>query len=80
MTTIIPVSLELIADELKGVRAIADKWISKIEAGVPGITAAVVDPNNNFDLEDFIRELCGELLVASGKCETLSSVVGDNLR
>ena len=57
--------------EMKGSRDILDAWVSKVEEGLPLIDL----PATPEQLEDFLRALCGELLIVSAKCESLSNVI-----
>lgn len=67
----LPVTQETILAEMKGARDILDSWIAKVGEGIP-----VVDlPASPEQLEDFLRALCGELLITSAKCESLSHVL-----
>jgi len=65
------VTHETMLAELKSSKLIMDTWIQKIEEGIPGIDI----PAPPDQLEDFMRSLCGELLIVSGKCENLSNVL-----
>lgn len=67
----LPVEQDLIRSELVGTKEILEKWISRVEAGLPMLD----QPGTEQALDDFIRALCGELLVAAGRCETLSAVL-----
>lgn len=65
------VTQETILSEMKGARDILDAWIIKVGEGIP-----VVDlPASPEQLEDFLRSLCGELLIVTAKCESLSNVL-----
>lgn len=66
------VDQDTILSELKTSKAILDKWIENIGAGVPVLDIPTSSPEQ---LEDFVRALCGELLIVTGKCESLSNVL-----
>jgi len=67
----LPVTQETLLAEMKGARDILDFWITKVEQGIP-----VVDlPAPPEQLEDFLRGLCGELLLTGSKCENLSNIL-----
>lgn len=68
----LPVEPETIVEEMKSARAILDKWIKSVEEGVPVIDIPTGSPEQ---LEDFVRALCGELLIVTAKCESLSNVL-----
>lgn len=73
----LPVSRDLLLTELTSARDYLVKWISIIEEGIPGVDIPVSSGNSEDRLDEFIRELCGELRVISGKCDTLAEVVAD---
>lgn len=68
---LLSVTQETIISEMKGARDILDSWIAKVGEGIP-----VVDlPASPEQLEDFLRAFCGELLIVTAKCESLSNVL-----
>lgn len=67
----LPVSGSVMVSEMKGVVSILEKWITEVESGLPGIDV----PGSEENLEDKMRTLCGELMVCSGKCETLVAAI-----
>jgi hypothetical protein len=70
---VLPVSTPVILAELKSARKILTKWIKKIEAeGIPGVDGA---PAPQETIDDYLRELEGELLMISGKTSVLSNVL-----
>jgi len=66
----LPVSPEVMKNELETARAIMVKWQEKMD-NVPGVHL----PANPEELERFLRELIGELQVVSGKCDTLAEAL-----
>lgn len=70
------VSSPVILSELESLKVIAEKWIEKIQTGIPGVDLPAPDDR----LELFLRELCGELLLCAGKCESLSTVLSGEVR
>lgn len=69
----LPISPDVLHNELETARAIMDKWTTLIgEKGIPGVDT----PAPLQDTERFLREMIGELQVVSGKCDTLAEVVG----
>jgi hypothetical protein len=69
----LPISPDVMYDELKGARAILDKWIKKLEdKQIPNIDMPGTDPNA---LAYFLNELVGELHVASNKCDSIAEII-----
>jgi hypothetical protein len=72
----LPVSTEVMLSELSTTKLILDKWMTAIAKGIP-----VIDiPTEEINLHKFLRELCGELRIASNKCDSLSETIMDVLR
>ena len=67
----LPVSREVIISQMTASRDILTKWIGKVDEGIP----AVDIPAPQEELENFLRALCGELLIVSGSTEVLSNVL-----
>lgn len=72
------VSRDVLLKELETSRDYLANWVERIQAGIPGIDLPATG-NAEEHLESFIRELCGELRVVAGKCESLSEVVAESL-
>jgi hypothetical protein len=72
------VSKEVVLKELETAKAYLAKWEQRLEEGIPEIDFPATGNSSNA-LEDFLRELCGELRVVSGKCDTLAEVLMDSL-
>ncbi len=69
------ITREVLLDELDAAKAIIDRWHKTIEAGIP-----VIDmPAPEDRLELFVRQLCGELLLVSGKCQSIAEILGNDL-
>lgn len=67
----LPVSPDLISEELESAKKTLEKWLEKVNAGLP-----VVDqPGDEHQLDLFVRELCGELRIVAGKCGNLAEVL-----
>ena len=67
----LPVGPDLISSELDSAKKILEKWIERVNAGMP-----VIDqPGNDHQLELFVQELCGELRIVAGKCGNLAEVL-----
>jgi hypothetical protein len=67
----LPVSREVLIQEVKTAKDVLDLWLHKIEAGIPGDDLPAAD----IDIDVWVHQLCGELMVVAGKCETLASVI-----
>lgn len=71
----LPVSSPIIISELTAAKTILEAWLERVENGVPGVDI----PAPPEQLEDFMRGLCGELLVVSTKCENLSNILSGDM-
>lgn len=67
----LPVSREVILSELDAARAILQKWDEAVRAGIPGVDVHAPEEA----LEEFVAQLSGELLIVTGKCQTLAEVL-----
>lgn len=67
----LPVSPPVLLDELASAQGILKKWLEGIAQGIPAIDL----PGDEETLDEFLRELCGELLLVAGKCSTLAEVL-----
>lgn len=67
----LPVSGPVLISELDSAREILAKWVQRASAGIPMIDVVGSEEN----LDDFVREMCGELLIAAGKCSNLAEVL-----
>jgi len=67
----LPVSPDLISSELESAKKILEKWIEKVNSGLPVID----EPGDDQQLDLLIRELCGELRVCAGKCGNLAEIL-----
>jgi hypothetical protein len=71
----LPVSPDTIYDELKSCHALLGKWIERIGVkGLPGLDL----PGGDDQLDDALKEFCGETLLVSRKLEALSEIVESN--
>lgn len=68
----LPVSREVLYNELEMGRSILEKWATVVEKGIPGIDGQPAPP---METERVLRELIGELQVISGKCDTLADIL-----
>ena len=74
------VSRSIVHRELTSARAVLDKWIKEVESGVPGEDYPAEEVESNDDEaprnpQEFYQKFCGELLLVSGKCETLTTIL-----
>lgn len=70
----LPISREMLLQELVTARDFLAKWHQKVEEGIPGVDIPAAGNAEAF-AEAFLREMCGELMVISAKCETLSEIL-----
>jgi len=70
----LPVSREVLQAEVEAAKAILESWLNKIDAGIPGVDL----PAAELDTDVWVHQLCGELMVVAGKCETLATVISGN--
>ncbi len=73
----LPVSREVLLKELETAGQYIEKWRTRVEEGLPGIDVPATGDAEQ-GLETFLREMCGELQIVSGKCTTLSEVLLDS--
>lgn len=71
MSEILPVSGDVIHAEIESAERILAKWREQVSKGIPAVDL----PGTEENLARFVTELCGELLVVAGKCQTLAAVV-----
>lgn len=71
----LPVSADVLHNELETARSILEKWVKIIGEGLP----CVDTPGNPEQLDAVIREMCGELTLVSGRCDTLVEVLGSSM-
>ena len=74
MSTGLPLTPDLIYDEIKSAREILTRWEDRVQK-IPGADT----PATEEELAQFVRELSGELLIASGKMQNLSVVLTERL-
>lgn len=67
----LPIQRDQVLRELRDARRILTKWTKLIEQGIPSVDC----PGSDEALDEFVSQLAGELLLAAGRCETLSSVL-----
>lgn len=67
----LPVSTQVLLSELAAARALIEKWEQTVGTGIPGVDF----PGSEDVTEGFVTELCGELLIVAGKCQTLAEVI-----
>ncbi len=67
----IPISKEVLEEELNLAIRVVTKWKNKLAQGIPGQDL----PGNEDALDEFTRELVAEFLLISGKFETMANVI-----
>lgn len=67
----LPVTSEVLLAEMTSAKAIIEAWITRVNEGIPCVDL----PASEDQLENFLRSFCGELLIVSHKCESLSNVL-----
>lgn len=72
------ISRDVLLKELETAREYLDKWIAKVNEGIPGIDIPASGDSEEH-IDNFVRELCGELRIISGKCDNLAEVVIDTI-
>lgn len=76
MSTItLPVNPDTIHAELESTLQILTKWRDAVNAGIPGVD--LPGPDAEEALDNFLRELAGELFLAAGKAHNLASVLAE---
>ncbi len=71
----LPVSADVLHNELESARGILAKWTDIVNNGLPCIDK----PANPTELDKLLREMCGELQIVSGRCDTLVEVLSGTL-
>ena len=71
----LPVSGDVLHNELDTARGILDKWVKIVSEGLPAVDV----PGDPAQLDKLLREMCGELTLVSGRCDTLVEVLGSSL-
>ena len=71
MSEVLSVSPDVIFTELEAAEALIRKWRERVGEGIPNVDGL---PAQDEVFVRFVSELCGELLVVAGKCQTLSAV------
>jgi|WetSurMetagenome_2_1015567.scaffolds.fasta_scaffold08238_3 hypothetical protein len=74
-TITMPVSPDLVHEELESIIKIVSKWRDAVNTGVPGVDIPGADAEEALD--NFLRELVGELLLAAGKTHNLALVLAE---
>ena len=62
---------EILLVEMETSKKYLEEWIERVKAGIPGVDIPTTQDHSDL----FIQQLCGSLLVISGKCENLSHVL-----
>lgn len=76
----LPISKEVLATEIRSLKAIVDKWDEKVTKGIPGVDYPLegnAPPEER--LERWLAELIGEFRLVSGKTENVAQVLSSLL-
>jgi hypothetical protein len=79
------VSQSLVLKEVQTARDILTKWVAALADGVPGEdyqvdgSTGLDNPEAPRNPAEFYEKLSGELLLVSGKCETLTTILNADL-
>lgn len=68
----LPISPDVLYDELESIQKVVVKWKERVKQ-IPGVDT----PGSEEELQAFIRELCGELMLSAGKSEGIAVVFRD---
>jgi hypothetical protein len=68
----LPISKEVLGDEIALAQKVLAKWQQRLEQGVPGMDFPATD---EVAAELFVRELVGEFLMLAGKLESIGNVI-----
>ena len=72
----LPLSTPVILTELETMKVVLEKWIEKVQAGVPGVDvpmSGMTAPGDRIDV--WLNELIGELRLVSGKSHNISEIL-----
>jgi hypothetical protein len=71
----LPVTSDVLIAELDLAIKVLEKWRDSTKEGTPGVDV----PGAQDMLENYLRALCGELLLVSGKCEALANILSSGV-
>ncbi len=67
----IPMSKEILGEELNMTQKVITKWQHKLAAGIPGQDG----PATEQVVDEYCREFVAEMLILAGKLETIANIV-----
>lgn len=65
------ISREVLLKEVQSARDILQKWSESLDGNVPRYDV----PGSDEDFQRFMGELMAELLLVSGKCDTIAAIL-----
>lgn len=71
----LPVSRELMVDEIESSMKVLNKWSGALQGNIPGIDV----PGSEEQLQALLEELSSELQVVASKVQSLALIVGEKL-
>lgn len=71
----LPIDPENIYTELESIEKVVTKWRALVGKGLPGVDLPAADAEEKLDA--FLRQLTGELLFVSGKCNNLAVILSE---
>ncbi len=69
----LPISKAVLKEEINLALRVLNKWDQKMDAGIPGVEFPAAEDQ----LHDFLRELCGEFMLLSGKLENIADIISN---
>jgi hypothetical protein len=74
----LPLSQQALLTELESAKTLLDKWIEKVEAGIPGVDVPMTGNMPAGErLDVWLVELMGELQLVSGKTANIAQILGE---
>lgn len=74
----LPISSPALLQELTTARDLLDKWVEKVQAGIPGVDVPMTGNSPAGDrLDVWLFELMGELQLVSGKTANIVSILNE---
>lgn len=77
-SVLLPVSPDLLHDEMRSVQKLLEKHIKRLNAGLPGVDRPEGE-GGGISLEAILKEMVGELLYGASKLESLARVLNGEI-
>jgi hypothetical protein len=74
----VPISQQILLEEIESAKLILDKWAEKVAAGIPGVDVPMsgnMPAGERLDL--WLLEMMGELQLVSGKTANIVSILSE---